>query len=511
MKFKELELDNRIKHSLSEMGFIKPLEVQAEAIPLIMEGKDLIVKSQTGSGKTAAFGIPVCEMIDETVEASQVLVLAPTRELTIQVKEELESIGKHKGLTSTAIVGKEPMQDQRRALKQRPHMIVATPGRMMDHIINKNVKLDNIKYLIIDEADEMFIMGFKEQLEAIIEKLPKERVTLLFSATMPDQVRYLSELFMKSPKSIEVTSEVSTVDKIEQIYYAVDGLKKSKFLKQMLVREDPRKAIIFLNTREQVDELYSEMKKWGYYVTAVHGGVDQKNRQQRLNNFKRGQARILLSTDLASRGLHVHGLTHVINYGVPFENEQYVHRIGRTGRVDQNGIAITLVTSRDVDRFETLQEYLGYKIPCKGGHLTKQPKKDRVAEGKRQRFKPDTKRKDVVVVEIDAGRLNSMLRSRDVLAAFKSVAGVDQEHIGRITVKDKTTTVEIYDGREAPLLRAFKTKKIKNKTYKIRAQKKNTKGRSPQKEDNNNSKNFKSNNNSKNFKSNTNSKNTKRR
>lgn len=475
MKFKEFNLDQRIKHGLSEMGFIKPLEVQAEAIPLIMEGKDLIVKSQTGSGKTAAFGIPVCEMIDETLEASQVLVLAPTRELTLQVKDELAAIGKYKDITSVGIVGKEPMQDQRRALKQKPHMIVATPGRMMDHIINKNVKLDEIKYLVIDEADEMFIMGFKEQLEAIISKLPKERVTLLFSATMPDQVRYLSELYMKSPQNIEVKSEVSTVDRIEQIYYAVDGLKKTKFLRQMLVRENPRKAIIFLNTREQVEDLYKEMKNWDYYVTAVHGGVEQKDRQKRLNSFKRGQTRILLSTDLASRGLHVHGLTHVINYGVPFEHEQYVHRIGRTGRVDQNGIAITFVTSRDVERFEALEEYLGYKIPCKGGHLTKQKRVER--EGKRQRFKPDNKRKDKVVVELNAGKVNSMLRSRDVLNAFKSVSGVDQEHIGKITIKDKITTIEIYDGREVPLMRAFQTKKIKNKAYRLKVQKATRKGR----------------------------------
>jgi superfamily II DNA/RNA helicase len=476
MKFKDYDFDNRIKRGLSEMGFVKPLEVQAEAIPKILEGQDLIVQSQTGSGKTAAFGIPVCQEIDETLETSQALILTPTRELTIQVQEEVAAIGQYKDITSVAIVGKEPMQNQRRALKQNPHIIVATPGRMMNHIINKNVKLHDIKYLIIDEADEMFIMGFKEQLEAIIDKLPKDRVTLLFSATMPDQVRYLSELYMKSPEQIKVEAEVSTVDKIEQIYYAVDGLKKTKFLRQMLVREEPRKAIIFLNTREQVDDLYREMKNWGYYVTAVHGGVEQKDRQQRLNNFKRGRARILLSTDLASRGLHVHGLTHVINYGVPFEHEQYVHRIGRTGRVDQNGIAITLVTSRDVDRFESLQEYLGYKIPCKGGHLTKSPKRDRAKEGKRQRFKPDNTRKDKVVLELDAGRMNSMIRSRDILTAFKSVSGVDQEHIGKIVVKDKTSTVEIYDGREAPILRAFKTKKIKNKTYKVRLQKTNKKG-----------------------------------
>lgn len=473
MKFKEFDFDQRVKRGLSEMGFVKPLEVQAEAIPMILEGKDLIVKSQTGSGKTAAFGIPICEKIDETIEATQALILAPTRELALQVEEEVATIGKYKEITSALIVGKEPMQDQRRALKACPHVVVATPGRMMDHIINKNIKLDQVKYLVIDEADEMLIMGFKEQLEAIISKLPKERVTLLFSATMPDQVRYLSELFMKSPKSIEVKAEVSTVDRIEQIYYAVDGLKKTKFLKQMLVREDPRKAIIFLNTREQVDTLYQEMKKWGYYVTCVHGGIDQKNRKQRLNNFKRGTARILLSTDLASRGLHVHGLTHVINYGVPFENEQYVHRIGRTGRVDQNGIAITLVTSRDVERFEELQEYLGYTIPCKGGHLTRKKREPR--EGKRQRFKPDNKRKDKVIVELNAGRLNSMLRSRDILAAFKSVSGVDQEHIGQITIKDKISTIEIYDGREAPLMRAFRTKKIKNKAYRLRVQK--TKGR----------------------------------
>ncbi|MBN2898821.1 MAG: DEAD/DEAH box helicase [Clostridia bacterium] len=476
MKFKEYPLDNRIKRGISDLGFIKPLEVQLEAVPKILEGKDLIVQSQTGSGKTAAFGIPICQQLDETTEAVQALILTPTRELTVQVSEELAAIGRYKELSVEAIVGKESMQEQRRALKQNPHIIVATPGRIMDHIINKNVKLDDVKYLVIDEADEMLIMGFKEQLEAIIEKLPKERVTLLFSATMPEQVRYLSELFMKSPEQIEVTAEVSTVEKIEQIYYAVDGLKKSKFLKQMLMREDPRKAIIFLNTREQVDTLYDEMKTWGYYVTAIHGGVEQKERQQRINNFKCGRARILLSTDLASRGLHVHDLTHVINYGVPFENEQYVHRIGRTGRVDQNGIAITLVTSRDAERFEQLQAYLGYKIPCKGGHLTRRGKKTNETVEKRQRFKSDSRRKDKVTLEINAGRLNSMLRSKDVLSALKSVSGVDQEHIGKITVKDKTTTVEIYDGREAPILRAFKTKKIRNQAYRVRVQNNNTKG-----------------------------------
>ena len=468
-KFKDYPLDNEIKKALSELGFKQPLEVQAKIIPMIFEGKDLIVKSQTGSGKTAAFAIPLCQRIDVELESPQVLVLTPTRELTEQVKVDISAIGKYKGLKCIALYGKQPMELQRKELKQNtPHVIVATPGRMMDHILNKNVKLHNIKYLVIDEADEMLMMGFAEQIEAIISKIPKDRVTLLFSATIPTEVNYLSQQYMIHPENIEIEPEVSNINKIEQIYYAVDGLKKVDFMKKVIEREQPRKAIIFCNTKEQVDNLFEIFRKWDRPTCAVHGGMEQQTRLETLNAFKRGEYRILIATDVAARGLHVQGITHVINYGVPFEQEQYVHRIGRTGRVDQHGIAITMVIPSEMDRFHELETYLGYKIPCKGGHVTIKPKAESVQRTGKERYKVESRKGQKALVQFNAGRINSALKASDFLYSIRSVDGITSEDIGKIDIRDTVTNVEILDGKEKIVINAFKTKKIKGKLFRVK-------------------------------------------
>lgn len=470
IKFKDYPLDNDIKRGLSELGFKEPLEVQEKVIPMIFEGKDLIVKSQTGSGKTAAFAIPLCESVDVELESPQVLVLAPTRELVEQVKQDIADIGKYKGVKCCALYGKQPMELQRKELKQNtPHVIVATPGRMMDHVLNKNVKLHDIKYLVIDEADEMLIMGFKEQMETIIKKIPSERVTLLFSATIPDEVTFLSQEFMKRPENIEIEAEVSNLDKIEQIYYAVDGLKKVDFMKKVIEREKPRKAIMFCNTQEQVSSLYEIFKKWGNFTCAVHGGMDQQMRTQTLNAFKRGEYKMLIATDVAARGLHVQGITHVFNYSVPFEFEQYVHRIGRTGRVDQHGIAITMVIPSEMNRFRELEAFLGYTIPCKGGHVQRKPKVEPIQlDGKKQRYKVDTRKGQKVLVQFNAGRDNSSLKTGDFLSAIRRIEGISNEDIGKVDIKGIFTNVEITNGKEALVIKAFKTKPIKGKLYRVK-------------------------------------------
>ncbi len=468
-KFKDYPLSNEIKRALSELGFKQPLEVQAKTIPMILDGKDLIVKSQTGSGKTAAFAIPICEKIDVKLESPQVLVLTPTRELTEQVKDDFADISKYKELKCLALYGKQPMADQRKELKKNtPHVIVATPGRMMDHILNKNVKLQNIKYLVIDEADEMLIMGFKEQIETVIKSLPKDRVTLLFSATMPEEVVSLSEQYMIHPENIEIESQVSNIDKIQQIYYAVDGLKKVDFMKKVIERESPRKAIIFCNTQEQVDNLLEILRKWSNSVCAVHGGMDQQLRKEKLTLFKRGECRILIATDMAARGLHVQGITHVINYGVPFEHEQYVHRIGRTGRVDQHGIAITMVIPSEMDRFRELEKFLGYKIPCKGGHVNRKPKAETGRPIGKQRFKLENRKGQKALVQFSAGRSNSTLKASDFVSAIRSVEGMTNEDIGRVDIRDTVTNVEIFDGKERAVINAFKTKKVKGKLLRVK-------------------------------------------
>ena len=467
-KFKEYPLDNQIKRALSELGFITPLEVQHKTFPLIMADKDLIVQSQTGSGKTAAFGIPIIEKIDGALEKPQVLVLTPTRELAMQVKEDLYDIGKYMSLNFCVLYGKQPMEVQRKELKKNPQVIVATPGRMMDHIQNKNVKLDDIKYLVIDEADEMFIMGFKEQLEAIISKLPqKDRVTLLFSATMPEEVKTLSQMYMKNPESIEIESDVLTVDKIDQIYYAVDGLKKVDFMKKMIKHEMPKKTIIFCNTQEQVDNLFEILRKWDRMTCAVHGGMDQGLRTDTLKAFKKGAYKILIATDLAARGLHVRDISHVINYGVPFEPENYVHRIGRTGRVDQHGIAITLVIPSEMERFLELEKYLGYKIPCKGGHVARRSKETDTQTGKR-RFKEVARKGQDATIQINAGINNSNLKRGDILAAIRCIPGVTSADIGKIEMRETVTKVTILNGKEGMIMKAFETKKIKGKPYRAK-------------------------------------------
>lgn len=467
-KFKDYPLDNEIKRALSELGFKNPLEVQAKVIPMILEGKDLIVKSQTGSGKTAAFAIPVCEKVNVEMERPQVLVLAPTRELAEQVKEDMNDIGKYKGVKCYAVYGKEPMQIQRKELKQNPHVIVATPGRMMDHLLNKNVKLHDIKYLIIDEADEMLMMGFKDQIEAIIQKMPKERVTLLFSATMPEEVYALSQEYMINPERIEIEAEVPNLEKIEQIYYAVDGLKKVDFMKKAIEREQPRKAIIFCNTKEQVDNLFEILQKWDRSICAVHGGMDQQMRKEKLKAFKKGEYKMLIATDMAARGLHVQGITHVINYGVPFENENYVHRIGRTGRVDQHGIAITMVIPSEMDRFEKLQTFLGYKIPCRGGHVDKKPKAESKRLNGKERFKVGNRKGQKAIVQFNAGLSNSVLKKSDFLSAIRNVDGIYNEDIGKIDIREKVTNVEIFNEKETMIISTFKTKKIKGKLYRVK-------------------------------------------
>lgn len=468
MKFKDYPLSNEIKRGLSELGFKKPLEVQSIVIPKILkEDKDLIVKSQTGSGKTAAYSIPICQKIDVELEATQMLVLTPTRELAQQVKYDIDDIGKYKGIKCAAVFGKQPIEIQRMELRNKPHVIAATPGRMMDHLMRKNIKLNNLKYLVIDEADEMLIMGFGDQIEAIVNKLPKERVTLLFSATMPEKVQTLSQNYMSNPENIEVESKVNALDKIEQIYYSVEALKKVDFLKKMLKRERPRKTIIFCNTQEQVERLYAIMKKWSRFICRVHGGMDQKSRMDKLTGFKKGQYDTLIATDVAARGIHVEGITHVVNFFVPFDNENYIHRIGRTGRVDKNGVAITFVTQPEENRFLELQDFLGYKIPCKGGHVQRKvSKKDLKKADKKTRYKPGKVKG--TTVQINAGRSTSRFTNKDILSALRSIGGVTQNNIGRIDIKDKFTNVEILGGKEKLVVKALKNTRIKGKLYRAK-------------------------------------------
>lgn len=470
MKIKDYPLCNEIKRGLSELGFKKPLEVQSIVIPKLLEkDQDLIVQSQTGSGKTAAFAIPICEKIDVENRDVQMVVLTPTRELAEQVKYDIAGIGKYKGIECVAVYGKQPIEIQRKELRKKPHVVVGTPGRLMDHLIKKNVKLNGLKYLVIDEADEMLIMGFEEQINKIIEKTPVDRNTLLFSATMPQEAIYLSEKYLKKPEKIVVVPDTSALNKIEQIYYKVEALKKVDFLKMMLRREAPQKTIIFCNTQEQVERLYDIMKKWSYLICRVHGGMKQIDRMSTMAAFKRGHYNCLIATDVAARGIHVERVTHVVNFFVPFDNENYIHRIGRTGRVDQNGVAITFVTEREMNRFEELEKFLGYDIPCKGGHVERKiGKKDKKRMSKKNRYVAGKNRG--VTVQLNAGVINTNYTKKDLMYAVRKT-GVSNADIGKIEIKGKVTNIEILNEKERVVYKGLQNQKIKGKKYRVKIKK----------------------------------------
>lgn len=347
-KFKDLNLSEATLKAIDKMGFEEATPIQSETIPLGLTGKDIIGQAQTGTGKTTAFGIPMVEKIDTKNEAIQGLIIAPTRELAIQVSEELYRIGSGKRVRVLAVYGGQDIQRQIRALKQRPHIIVGTPGRILDHINRRTLKLENLETLVLDEADEMLNMGFIQDIESILSNVPAERQTLLFSATMPGPIRAIAERFMKDPEMIKVKAKEMTVSNIDQYYVKVPQREKFDVLARLMDSHSPELAIIFGRTKRRVDELANALSLRGYQAEGIHGDLTQAKRLTVLNRFKAGKIDVLVATDVAARGLDISGVTHVYNYDIPQDPESYVHRIGRTGRAGKEGMAITLVDPREM-------------------------------------------------------------------------------------------------------------------------------------------------------------------
>lgn len=345
--FSELGLDRTSMKSIEKMGFEEASPIQSQTIPLALEGKDIIGQAQTGTGKTAAFGIPLMENIDINNENVQGIVIAPTRELAIQVSEELFKLGYGKRARVLAVYGGQDIDRQIRALKKKPHIIVGTPGRLLDHIKRKNIKLGGVHTVVLDEADEMLNMGFIEDIELILSTVPDERQTLLFSATMPDPIRKIAERFMREPVLVRVKAKEMTVDRIEQYYLELKESEKFDTLARLFDIQTPDLAIVFGRTKRRVDELASALNIRGYMAEGIHGDLSQAKRLSVLKKFKEGSIDVLVATDVAARGLDISGVTHVYNFDIPQDPESYVHRIGRTGRAGKHGIAITFVTPRE--------------------------------------------------------------------------------------------------------------------------------------------------------------------
>jgi ATP-dependent RNA helicase DeaD len=364
IKFLELGLSETTLKAVEELGFTEATPIQAQAIPAVMSGRDVIGQAQTGTGKTAAFGIPAIEMVHENDPVTQVLILCPTRELALQVKEQIYQLAKYKrGLLVSAIYGGESYEKQFRDLKKGAHIVVGTPGRVMDHMDRKTLKLDNLQMLVLDEADEMLNMGFREDIETVLSHAPEERQTVLFSATMSRDILSITKRFQNDPELIKVTRKEVTNDNIEQSYFNVRREGKLELMTRLIEVNDLQLMLVFCNTKNRVDEVTSDLQALGYAAEGLHGDLRQTARNQVMNKFRHGKTTILVATDVAARGIDVNDVDAVFNYDVPLDIEYYVHRIGRTGRAGKKGQAFLFASGRDRSKLRDLERYTKSPIP----------------------------------------------------------------------------------------------------------------------------------------------------
>ena len=354
--FQEMGISEPIQRAITDMGFEEASPIQEKAIPIALAGKDIIGQAQTGTGKTAAFAIPILEKVDTSKKFVQAIAIAPTRELAIQVSEEINRLAKYMGISSLPIYGGQSIDRQIKALKKVPHIITGTPGRLLDHIQRKTLKLDRISAVVLDEADEMLDMGFLEDIERILKETPDEKQTLLFSATMPKLIQNLAERFMNNPELIKIQAKEVTSPTVKQIYYEVKERDKFEVLCRLLDVDNPELAVIFGRTKRRVDELSDALNKRGYLADGLHGDLNQRQRDVVMNKFREGNIDILVATDVAARGIDVSGVTHVYNFDIPQDPESYVHRIGRTGRAGKTGLAITFATPREIGQIHSIEK-----------------------------------------------------------------------------------------------------------------------------------------------------------
>ncbi|MVX66494.1 DEAD/DEAH box helicase [Clostridium chromiireducens] len=451
--FNDYHLSSELLKAISMLNFKKLTKVQEQVIPIALTEKDIVVKSQTGSGKTAAYAIPICQLVDWEENKPQALVLTPTRELAIQVKEDFFNIGRFKRIKAAAIYGKSPFYDQEKELKQKTHIVVGTPGRIIDHIEKGTFDLSKIKYLIIDEADEMLNMGFVEQIETIIKSLSKERMTMLLSATMPKDIETLCNKYMKDPIHIEIEGQNKSTDNICQERYNVNELDKIELLRDINILENPDSCIIFCNTKQKVDEVYTKLSKLQYNCRKIHGGMEQSDRLRVMNNFKLGYFRYLIATDVAARGIDIDNITHVINYDIPEDKESYVHRIGRTGRAGKKGRAITFVAQNESKFLNDIHEYIGKEIVLKERPSLETVNNLKEEFALKMNTKPEIKEskgselsKEIMKLHINAGKKTKM-RAVDIVGTLCNIEGMTKDDIGIINIVDISTFVEILNNK----------------------------------------------------------------
>ena len=476
-KFEDFNLDKYIIKALYNLNYTIPSKVQEEVIPRLLKKEDVIVKSKTGSGKTASFGIPICENIDIENNNVQALIVVPTRELALQVKDEISNIGRLKKIRCSAIFGKQPIKEQIRELKQRVHIVVATPGRIIDHIGRNTINLDDIKYFIIDEADKMLNKGFIEDMEFILNKIPKNSAKGLFSATIDDDIQYICDKYLKVSNILDIKYN-ELFDKKQIIENKIKSSEDDKYknLKSIIYMENPTSLIIFCNTKDKVKKLYENMKKDGFLVEELHGDMSQDKRIFVIKDFKNNKFNILISTDVAARGIHIDDISLVINYDVPRDKENYIHRIGRTGRKDSYGNAITIFTDKDDKYINEIEAYLGYEIKVleelkiddiAKGKIKFEKKSKEVLKNRKNKIIEKNIHSEVTKIYINAGK-KKKIRVIDIVGAFSNLPGINNEDIGVVEVQDLCSYVDILNYKGEELVKKYKEISIKKKMVKLR-------------------------------------------
>lgn len=471
--FHNYKISEDIVKALNGLEYDIPTEVQAKVIPSALEKDDLMVKAQTGSGKTAAYAIPICELIEWLENKPQALILTPTRELAVQVKEDFTSIGRFKRLKAAAIYGGHPFSMEKAELKQKTHVVVGTPGRVMDHIKKGTLPLSKINCLVIDEADRMLDMGFIEQVEAIMKELPEERMTMLFSATISDEVKSLASNYMKDPINIDVSEENIMTADINHFLYVTNEEDKFDLLTDVMIIEKPDSCIIFCSTKDRVDMVCDRLDDLGCPCNKIHGGMEQADRLSAMMGFKRGEYRYLIATDVAARGIDIENISLVINYDIPLDEENYVHRAGRTGRAGQKGKAISFVAPTQTRYLNDIEELIGFKIqeimrPAKEEVSIQKPYFDEKMNAVPQikKMKSDQLNKEIMKLRFNGGK-KKKLRATNFVGVISNLDGVGAEDIGIITIQDTLTYIEILNGKGPLVLDAMKNTMICGKLLKV--------------------------------------------
>jgi ATP-dependent RNA helicase DeaD len=441
--FSELGLSPEILRALHDVGYEAPSPIQEQAIPLLLEGKDVIGQAQTGSGKTAAFGLPMIQYVDPSEPELQGLVLTPTRELCIQVTQALRAYGTSSGVDVVAVFGGAPIRTQQSQLRAGGHIVVGTVGRVKDLISRHTLMLHSCRFVVLDEADEMLDLGFIEDVERILSLTPGSRQTALFSATMPPPIRRLAEQYLYDPVTVKVKTATLTVDTVEQFALQSPPREKVERLIEVIESERPTQAIVFVRTKIRCDQLYRRLRDQGMDVKALHGDMTQGSRDGVMIAFKSGRTPLLVATDVAARGLDISGVSHVINFDVPTSPDVYVHRIGRTGRVGRSGRAITLFETRQRREIEAIEHHAGVRLApwVKDAHVAPTPVKARP----RRHSKPNVSvdgdgpaRKLIVSAGRGAG-----LEPSDIIHAITAATGLDGEAVRNVRMLEQFSFVEV--------------------------------------------------------------------